>query len=117
MENYCDVHYCIWSDVECPFCASYLAGVSRASPPAVLSVHSESRSRTDTPSVRLGYTPDKSKIKIFIRQCPDSSMWYANKIGQHVTYCGTWPEGYKSYEDAGYLNIVKFEDAQIVHLP
>lgn len=59
---------------------------------------------------------DQRKVVLRINQCPDPLMWYAGKIGKYVPYCGTWPEGYKSREDAGYLNIVKFEDAKIFHL-
>jgi len=44
-------------------------------------------------------------------------MWYAEKVGMYVPYCGTWPEGYKSREGTGYSNIVRFEDARIIHLP
>lgn len=45
----------------------------------------------------------------------DSLLWYADKIGQEVPHLGEWPgEGYKSREPAGYVNIVFFEDAEVV---
>lgn len=53
-------------------------------------------------------------MQLLIKQCPDKSMWYANKINQLLPYCGKWPEGFKSREEAGHINIVKFEDAVIV---
>ena len=53
-------------------------------------------------------------MKLLIKQCKDPQMWYAGKVGKHVPYLGVWPEAYKSREDAGYVNIVKFEDADIV---
>jgi len=64
-----------------------------------------------TPARRL---PDASKYKLLITQCPDPLMWYANKVGETVPYEGYWPEAFKSREDGGYLNIVKFADAIIV---
>lgn len=53
-------------------------------------------------------------MRLLIVKCSDSQMWYRNKVGMHVSYDGKWPEGYKSREDAGHINIVKFEDAEIV---
>lgn len=49
-----------------------------------------------------------------ITACRDPLMWYADKVGQLVGYCREWPEAYKSREDAGYINRVAFEDAEIV---
>lgn len=41
-------------------------------------------------------------------------MWYAKLVGQLVPYHGKWEgEGYKSVDNGGYTNIVKFEDATI----
>ena len=60
--------------------------------------------------------PGRITAMLLITGCKDSSMWYADKVGQYVPYCGTWPEGYESREDAGYLNIVHFSDAHIVHI-
>lgn len=60
---------------------------------------------------------DVSKARLLITGCSDPWMWYALKVGQYVPYVGTWPEGYKSREDSGHINIVKFEDAVLVHLP
>lgn len=52
-----------------------------------------------------------------INQCPDPLMWYHGFVGQTVPYLGVWPgEGYKSREPAGYKNIVKFDDAEIVEV-
>ncbi len=51
---------------------------------------------------------------LLIEKCSDSLMWYAKKVGQTVPYLGRWPEGFKSLEPAGYVNIVKFEDAKLI---
>lgn len=51
-----------------------------------------------------------------ITQCHDPLMWYADLVGQIVPFCGKWREAYKSLEPAGYLNQVKFEDAEVVNL-
>lgn len=53
-------------------------------------------------------------LMLRITQCPDPLMWYADKVGKNVPYCGQWPEAYKSREDAGYINMVKFEDAEVI---
>lgn len=49
-----------------------------------------------------------------ITKCTDPAMWYAALVGELVPYCGEWPDGYKSREPAGYSNIVKFEDAELL---
>ena len=46
--------------------------------------------------------------------CRDPMMWYADKVGDLVPYCGEWPEAFKSREPAGYINRVEFADAEIV---
>ncbi len=55
----------------------------------------------------------ENKLWLYIYRCPDPSMWYADKIDQYVPYEGTWPEGYRSRDSGGYINIVKFDDASI----
>ncbi len=78
--------------------------------PVVSPVHENTYRRPDIARDPL----NGSSWMLKITGCKDSSMWYRDKVGQYVGYCGTWPEGYKSREDAGYLNIVKFEDASLV---
>lgn len=52
-----------------------------------------------------------------ITKCSDPFMWYAAMIGQIVPLCGVWPEsGYYSREPAGYANVVRFDDAEVVEL-
>lgn len=74
------------------------------------------------PRADIARTYGKSSVEppsraLLITGCTDPSMWYAEKVGMYVPYCGTWPEGYKSREGTGYSNIVRFEDAIIIHLP
>lgn len=52
--------------------------------------------------------------RLLIKRCPDFMMWYRDKIGQAVPHLGEWPEGYKSREDAGYVNVVRFQDAEVI---
>ena len=53
-----------------------------------------------------------------ITRCADLLMWYAPLVGQVVPYLGEWPEsGYKSREPAGYINVVRFADAEIIEVP
>lgn len=54
------------------------------------------------------------KKQLRITRCSDSLMWYANLVGQTVPYLGTWPEGYRSREPAGYINVVRFQDAEVI---
>lgn len=58
-----------------------------------------------------------SKKMLRIKKCNDPLMWYAGKVGELVPYCGQWPEGYASREPAGFLNIVRFTDAEIEEVP
>ena len=65
------------------------------------------------PRADIAGTYGKSSVEppsraLLITRCTDPSMWYAEKVGMYVPYCCTCPEGYKSREGTGYLNIVRF---------
>lgn len=49
-----------------------------------------------------------------ITDCKDPMMWYADKVGECVPYVRTYEDCYLSREPAGYTNIVKLQDAEIV---
>ena len=52
-----------------------------------------------------------------VTKCSDGMMWYADMVGQTVPYLGVWSDSldvYVSREPAGYVNIVKKVDAEIV---
>ena len=83
---------------------------------AVPPLHQKPAPRPDIALPRERSFWDQRKVVLRINQCPDPFMWYAGKVGGYVPYYGAWPEGYKSREDTGYLNIVKFEDAKIIHV-
>lgn len=54
-----------------------------------------------------------------IISCSDSLMWYRNKVGEVVTLAKPEhadPDIYWSREPAGYLNIVKKRDAEVVEV-
>lgn len=78
----------------------------------------------DSPSVTLKLPPAYSdgdllvtcKRVLLIERCPDPLMWYAGMIGKEVPYLGEWKAEslYKSREPAGYINVVKFNDARII---
>lgn len=53
---------------------------------------------------------------IRITKSRDPNMWYAGKVGEIFPLLGQWPEGYKSREPAGYVNVVRYEDAEIVQV-
>lgn len=52
--------------------------------------------------------------QLLIKQCPDHLMWYSKLVGQTVPLLRVLSDCYMSQEPAGYSNIVKFEDADIV---
>lgn len=52
--------------------------------------------------------------KLLIKRCPDRMMWYRDKVGEVVPLLGQCSDGYWSREDAGYKNIVRFADAEVV---
>lgn len=49
-----------------------------------------------------------------IIRCDDPLMWYASMIGTIVPFHGAWSDGFKSQGPAGYINIVKFGDAEVI---
>ena len=51
-----------------------------------------------------------------IIKCNDSLMWYRDKVGETVQLVREYEDCYMSREPAGYLNIVKRGDAEIVDL-
>jgi len=66
-------------------------------------------------AVKQKYMPDKI-IGIRIKSCSDSLFWYRNKVGTIVPYVYDTREGeWMSREDAGYLNIVKYKDGELVY--
>jgi hypothetical protein len=53
-------------------------------------------------------------MRLRITGCRDPLMWYANQIGETVECEGQWPEGWISREPAGHINVVRFEDAELI---
>jgi len=54
-----------------------------------------------------------------IISCSDRMMWYRNKVGEVVTLAKPEhadPDIYWSREPAGYLNIVKKRDAEVIEV-
>ncbi len=51
---------------------------------------------------------------IKIIKCSDSMLWYRDLVGQKVPMIKEVDEGYLSREPAGYTNIVRREDAEVV---
>jgi hypothetical protein len=52
--------------------------------------------------------------ELLITRCSDSLMWYAGMIGQRVPLLRIEADCYLSREPAGWTNIVKTTDAEIV---
>ncbi len=53
-------------------------------------------------------------LKLRITGCTDRSMWYAGMVGEVVDLLGEDRREYLSREPAGYVNIVKKSDAEVV---
>lgn len=51
-----------------------------------------------------------------IINCSDSSMWYRDSVGRIVPFVGVDSDGWWSREPAGYKNIIKLTDAELVDL-
>jgi hypothetical protein len=43
-------------------------------------------------------------------------MWYHNKVGETVQLVREYEDCYMSREPAGYLNVVRLQDAQVVEV-
>ena len=43
-------------------------------------------------------------------------MWYCDKVGETVRLVREYEDCYMSREPAGYLNVVRLEDAEIVEI-
>jgi hypothetical protein len=54
--------------------------------------------------------------KLLITSCEDSMMWYSSRIGEYVPYLGEYPEAFKSIDNSGYTNVVRFDDAVLVEI-
>lgn len=53
--------------------------------------------------------------KLKILSCSRANAWYKDKIGQTVPYLGDTGTEYKSREEAGYVNFIRYCDAEIVN--
>jgi hypothetical protein len=51
-----------------------------------------------------------------IIKCSDPLMWYQSKVGETVQLVREYVDCYMSREPAGYLNVVRLEDAEIVEI-
>lgn len=54
------------------------------------------------------------KKMLMITGCSNSSFWYAGKIGSVVDFIGSDRGEYITREPSGFVNIVKFADAELV---
>ena len=53
---------------------------------------------------------------LLIIKCSDSLMWYQDKVGETVQLVREYEDCYMSREPAGYLNVVRLQDAQVVEI-
>lgn len=53
-------------------------------------------------------------MQLLIKKCSDSMLWYRDLVGQTVPMIKEVDEGYLSREPAGYTNIVRREDAEVL---
>lgn len=55
-------------------------------------------------------------LMLRINRCSDPHLWYASKIGGLVPYVRTGIAEWWSREDAGHLNVVRLDDADLVEV-
>lgn len=53
---------------------------------------------------------------LMIISCSDPHMWYAGLVGQVVALVREEPDCYWSREPAGYVNIVRKADAELIEV-
>jgi hypothetical protein len=51
-----------------------------------------------------------------IIKCSDPLMWYQSKVGETVQLVREYVDCYMSREPAGYLNVVRLQDAEVVEI-
>ena len=56
------------------------------------------------------------KKLLLIKSCSDPLRWYRDKVGDTVVYLGTVDGEFKSREDAGHINFVLQQDAEIIKI-
>ena len=56
------------------------------------------------------------KLAIKIKSCNDGMMWYRDYVGRTVPYLRTGDNLLWSVEEAGYSNIIKMEEAEIIEV-
>lgn len=54
------------------------------------------------------------KRMLMITGCSNSSFWYAGKVGAVVDYLGLDRDEFITREPSGFVNIIKFADAELV---
>lgn len=55
-------------------------------------------------------------LMLRINRCSDPHLWYAGKLGQVVQFVRAGTAEWWSREDAGHLNIVRLDDADLVEV-
>lgn len=55
-------------------------------------------------------------LMLRINRCGDEHLWYAGNVGQLVPYVRTGIAEWWSREDAGHLNVVRLDDADLVEV-
>jgi len=51
-----------------------------------------------------------------IIKCSDPLMWYQSKVGETVQLVREYADCYMSREPAGYLNVVRLQDAEVIEI-
>lgn len=54
-------------------------------------------------------------IELKILKCSDKNYWYSNLVGQTVPLLREYEDCYMSREPEGFANIVRKEDAEVIH--
>jgi hypothetical protein len=52
-----------------------------------------------------------------IKKCSDPHLWYSGMIGESVPFLREFEDCYMSREPAGFSNVVRKEDAEVIDGP
>ena len=54
------------------------------------------------------------RFNLLITGCNDSMIWYAGKVGEIVPFFGAFSDQWKSLDESGCVNVVRFKDAVLL---
>jgi hypothetical protein len=83
----------------------------------LLALGLDAKDRLDNKRYKKRMMSNTRKVarRLKITGCTDAQMWYADKVGEIVPLVREVDDCYLSREPAGYINIVRKQDAEITY--